>query len=203
MDKENIKKAGAPEKPVLLYPVAVEGKYDKIKLDSLFEGKIFTTGGFSLFNDTEKREFFKKLAEKSPVIVLVDSDSGGAQIRNLLKNLLPPDRQIHLYIPQVAGKEKRKPRPSKQVFLGVEGTDSALLLELLAPYTAENGASPRSGAPLRRIDLYERGYEGADGSREKRRALCRRCGLPENLSTSALLDALNLLYDREELEKIL
>ena len=205
-DIQNIEKPGTSNKTtksILLYPVAVEGKYDKIKLDSLFEGKIFTTGGFSLFNDAEKKAFFKKLAEKSPVIVLTDSDSGGAQIRNLLKDLLPPDRQIHLYIPQIAGKEKRKPRPSKQGFLGVEGVEAELLLKLLAPYTAENGAALRSSAPLRRIDLYERGYEGSDGSREKRRALCRRCSLPENLSTTALLDALNLLYDREELEKFL
>lgn len=212
MENKTKEKAEAAPKPTLLYPVAVEGKYDKIKLDSLFEGKIFTTGGFSLFNDAEKRGFFKKLAEKSPVIVFTDSDSGGAQIRNLMKNLLPPDRQIHLYIPQIEGKEKRKPHPSKQGFLGVEGIDGDLLRKIFAPYTADrDGANaadipalpPDRGAPLRRIDLYERGYEGAEGSREKRKALCRRCSLPENLSTTALLDALNLLYGRDELEKLL
>ena len=221
-------------KPTLLYPVAVEGKYDKIKLDSLFDGRIFTTGGFSLFNDEEKRRFFRRLAEKTPVIVFTDSDSGGAQIRRLFKDLLPPDRQIHLYIPQIKGKEKRKKAPSKQGFLGVEGIDGDLLRGIFAPFTAEganaadsgsgalpddasgasaNGAQtaaarlfpapPSRGEPLRRIDLYKRGYEGAENSKEKRQALAERCGLPQNLSTTALLDALNLLYDREELEKML
>ena len=34
--------------------VIVEGKYDKIKLDSVIDAEILITGGFSLFKDKEK-----------------------------------------------------------------------------------------------------------------------------------------------------
>ncbi len=190
------------KKPTLIYPVIVEGKYDRIKLSSLFEGQFIETSGFSIFKDHEKQSFFRRLAEKSPLILLTDSDGAGMLIRNRMKALIPKDRLIHLYIPQVCGKEKRKDAPSKEGILGVEGTDTALLRALLAPYTAD--AAKRSHSlPLRRIELYEKGYDGTPDAKEKRRALCKRLSLPENLSTSALLDALNLLYTREELEKIL
>lgn len=190
------------KKPTLIYPVIVEGKYDRIKLSSLFEGQFIETSGFSIFKDHEKQSFFRRLAEKSPLILLTDSDGAGMLIRNRMKALIPKDRLIHLYIPQVCGKEKRKDAPSKEGILGVEGTDTALLRALLAPYAAD--AAKRSHSlPLRRIELYEKGYDGTPDAKEKRRALCKRLSLPENLSTSALLDALNLLYTRKELEKIL
>ena len=190
------------QKPVLLYPVIVEGKYDRIKLSSLFEGQFIETSGFGVFKDKEKQSFFRRLAERSPLILLTDSDSAGMMIRNRLKSLIPKDRLIHLYIPQVSGREKRKNAPSKEGFLGVEGSDADLLRTLLAPYTADAAKRP-CGLPLRRIELYEKGYDGTPDAGEKRKSLCKRLSLPENLSTSALLDALNLLYTREELEKIL
>ena len=204
MDKEQ-----KDRKPRLIYPVIVEGKYDKIKLNSLFAGEIFSTDGFGLFNDRQKKQFFVKLSQKTPLIIFTDSDSGGAQIRRLFTDLIPKERQIHLYIPQVKGKEKRKERPSKQGFLGVEGTEAATLLKIFDAYTekegTEEGAEQNAAKtrPLIRLDLYEKGYDGGEGSKEKRKALCRRLDLPENLSTAALLDALNLLYSREELEKLL
>ena len=36
------------------YPIIVEGKYDKIKLDSIVSAKVITTEGFGIFNDKEK-----------------------------------------------------------------------------------------------------------------------------------------------------
>ena len=54
-----------PKKPHLCYPVAVEGKYDKIKLESLFEGEFFVTNGFSFFKDEGKKALFRRLAEKT------------------------------------------------------------------------------------------------------------------------------------------
>ncbi len=203
-------------RPRLRYPVAVEGKYDKIKLESLFEGEFFVTNGFSLFKDQGKKTLFRRLAEKTPIIVFTDSDSAGRLIRNHFKGILPADRLIHLYIPQVKGKERRKSAPSREGYLGVEGSDSALLRSIFAPYVLgeepveEGGESPfqksscpQKGNPLKRSELYELGYEGGTGSREKRKELLRLCGLPDNLSTAAMLEALNLLYTREELERLL
>jgi len=39
----------------------------------------------------------------------------------------------HLYIPQIAGKEKRKRKSSAEGWLGVEGMDKDTLLSLLSP----------------------------------------------------------------------
>ena len=85
------------------YPVIVEGKYDKIALSSLFDTPVFSTGGFAVFNSDGTRALLRRLAEKSPVILLTDSDGGGRQIRAFLSEILPPDRVIHLYIPQIPG----------------------------------------------------------------------------------------------------
>ena len=69
------------EKLVLKYPVIVEGKYDKIKLSSIINGTVITTDGFGLFKNGERLSLLKKLAEKTPVIVLTDSDGVGKVLR--------------------------------------------------------------------------------------------------------------------------
>ena len=46
----------------IIYPIIVEGKYDKIKICSLFNATVITTGGFSIFNNNEKIALLKKLA---------------------------------------------------------------------------------------------------------------------------------------------
>lgn len=204
------------QKKTLLYPVIVEGKYDKIKLSSLFEGQILQTDGFGVFKNEEKKAFFLRLSKNTPLIVFTDSDGGGLVIRNYFKSLLPADRVIHLYIPRVKGKEARKSAPSKEGFLGVEGTDAEILRRIFAPYlydpTAQSEHPASKGCPtampaqkgsLSRITLYELGYDGAEGSKEKRQALLKKCDLPPTLSTKAMLEALNLLYTDEELEKLL
>ncbi|MBQ8399926.1 MAG: DUF4093 domain-containing protein [Clostridia bacterium] len=200
------------EKPILCYPVVVEGKYDQIKLSSLFEGQIFTTEGFGIFKNEEKKAFFKRLAGRTPLIVFTDSDGAGLVIRNYFRSILPAEKVIHLNIPQVQGKEARKSAPSKEGFLGVEGIDAQLLRTLFAPYTTSeqhnthpsaNTPAPYTGGTLTRMRLYELGYEGAENSKEKRQALLSRCGLPRNLSAKAMVEALNLLYGDEELEKML
>ena len=99
------------EKLIFDMPIVVEGKYDQIKLDSILEARIIPTRGFGVFKSDEMREFLKKLAEKTKIIVLTDSDGAGRVIRNHLKSFLPPDAMINLYIPDIEGKEKRKKAP--------------------------------------------------------------------------------------------
>ena len=50
-------------------------------------------------------------------------------------------------------------------------------------------------------DIYGLGLIGPE-SVEKRKALCKRLELPEHLSANALVEVLNLLMSREELEKL-
>ena len=45
----------------LEYPVVVEGKYDKIKLDAIVATPIITLDGFSFFNDKKKQQLFKSI----------------------------------------------------------------------------------------------------------------------------------------------
>ena len=57
------------------------------------------------------------------------------------------------------------------------------------------------GKSITKADLYDLGLIGPD-SVEKRKALCKRLELPEHLSANALVEVLNLLMSREELEKL-
>lgn len=177
----------------LAYPVIVEGKYDKIRLSNIVDTQIITTDGFGIFKKEEKRLLLKKICEKSPVILLCDSDGGGKIIRSHLTGMLPRDRVIQLYIPQIEGKERRKPSPSAAGFLGVEGMDDSLLRDLLSPYSAESVASPREENPLTLAELYEDGLAGRDNSSQARDRLCAQIGLPTGMSAKALLEALRLL----------
>ncbi len=178
------------------YPIIVEGKYDKIKLDSLFEATIITTGGFEIFNNQEKAILIKRLAEKSKVILLTDSDGGGHLIRSHIKTILKPEQIINLYIPYTRGKEKRKKAPSKEGVLGVEGIEKEKLLELLTPFSDEGADSLKGG--ITKTDLFVLGLSGGEGSQRKREDILDKLSLPKNMSANAMLSAINILYTKEE-----
>ena len=181
-------------------PIIVEGKYDLIKLDSIIDGQIIKTDGFSLFKSEENRKYIQRIAQKNGVIVLTDSDSGGLLIRNHLKSLLPKDKIIHLYPPQIEGKEKRKNTPSKEGYLGVEGLSAEVIRSLFVPL--ENKATD-NGRKITKTDLYEDGLLGGYGSSHKRDLIKKKLFLPDNLSSNALLDAINLLCSYEEYKKLI
>ncbi|MBQ8496989.1 MAG: DUF4093 domain-containing protein [Clostridia bacterium] len=176
-------------------PIIVEGKYDKIKLSRIVKAHIVTTDGFGIFSKTEKTALIRRLAEDNGVIVLTDSDGAGLVIRNYIKNILPANKVIHIYTPQIKGKEKRKAAPSKAGFLGVEGMDITWLEDALAPF-ADGGAKPRMS--LTKADLYALGLSGREDSAAMRKELARALKLPDNLSANALLEAINLLVTEEE-----
>ena len=88
--------------------IVVEGRYDKIKLSSLIDAVIIETEGFSIFKDKEKQKLLRKLAENKEIVVLTDSDSAGFVIRNFIGNIVPHNKIINAYIPDVYGKEKRQ-----------------------------------------------------------------------------------------------
>lgn len=177
-------------------PVIVEGKYDKIKLDSILDARIITTGGFGIFNNAEKKALIKRLCQNG-VILLCDSDGAGKVIRAHIKSFLPPEKVINLYIPKVAGKEKRKKEGSKEGTLGVEGMDADLLRALFQKY-ADNNTERRT--PITKRDFYLHGLSGGDNSTAKRDALAARYDLPSGMTANALLDALNIIASLEEFE---
>ncbi len=181
------------------YPIIVEGKYDKIKICSLFDATVITTDGFSIFNQKEKLSLLRSLSEKGKVILLTDSDGGGHLIRSHIKTAIEPDRLINLYTPKVKGKERRKREASREGVLGVEGTDKDTLLSLLMPFTADNDEP--SGEPITKADLYALGLSGRDDSKSRREALLNELKLPHDMTANAMLSALNILYSKEEIEK--
>ena len=185
-------------KQTLSRPILVEGKYDKIRLENLFDTVILTTEGFGIFKDKEKAAFLRRLAEEKGLIVCTDSDAAGAIIRNHLRSILPNDRVLYVYLPPRKGKEKRKAHPSKEGLLGVEGTPDAVILEAFraAGVTEESAKRPD---PVTRADFYEWGLMGAPDSAARRETLRKRLDLPPHLSTAALLEAVNLLFPRETL----
>lgn len=185
--------------------ILVEGRYDKNALSQLVDTTIFETGGFGVMKDREKIQFLRQVAEKRGLIIFTDSDGAGFVIRNRLKSLLPPDKLLHAYIPQIQGKEKRKQKAGKEGLLGVEGMSPELLIQALhrcgAHFLDENIPAPAGG--ITRQDLFAWGLMGGEGSREKRQQLKKSLGLPSHLGTSGFLDALNLIATRDQVEALL
>ena len=182
------------EKLKIPYPIIVEGKYDRLRVLSVCDANVLTTDGFGIFKKQEKLSLFRRLGETSPVIILTDSDGAGKLIRSHLTSAIPKDRLIQLYIPQIKGKEKIKSAPSAEGTLGVEGMERELLYELLLPYEGEIARDER----LSKTDFFEDGLSGHEDSRSRRAELCRRLGLPEDMTANALLEALKILVSYEE-----
>jgi ribonuclease M5 len=178
--------------------IVVEGKYDKIKLETLIDGFILTTRGFGVFRDPELRGFIRRLAAQRGLVVLTDSDAAGFKIRAYLTGMIPAEQIHNVFIPDLYGKEKRKRAPSAEGKLGVEGMDVATLrraFELAG--VAVDGETTAPQDPITRQDLYEDGFLGGEGSRELRYALYDRLQLPRRLNVTAALPLLNALLDRE------
>lgn len=188
----------------IAYPIIVEGKYDRMKLLAICEGLIIKTDGFGVFKKDEKAALIRALANKSPIIVLTDSDGGGRVIRSHISSLVPKDKLIQLYIPKIEGKEKRKSEPSKEGILGVEGMETELLYKLLLPFSNEENReaneklSQIAKNPLSKVDFFIDGLTGAENSSQKRDELSKKFALPEGMTPNALLEALKVVATYEE-----
>ena len=182
-------------------PIIVEGKYDKITLDSLFECTVITTGGFGVFNSKEKQLLLRRIA-KDGVILLLDSDAGGTQIRSFLRSILPPDKIHNVYVPRIEGKEKRKQKGGKSGTLGVEGMPRDVLERVLSPFVNGEKLDTGTGLGITKLDFFEDGLSGGKNSAEKRAALAALMDLPTDMTANALLEAINLLYTRVEYENM-
>lgn len=180
--------------------IVVEGRYDKNTLSQVVEATILETGGFGIFKDREKAALLRRLGAERGIIVFTDSDGAGFVIRNHLKSILPPSQLKQAYIPDVPGKERRKRTAGKEGKLGVEGMPPQVLLTALERCGAtflDETAKEREGRPITKADLMELGLVGA-GSRERRETLLKRLDLPAHMTPNAMLEALNLLYTRED-----
>lgn len=179
--------------------IVVEGRYDKNTLSQVVDAVIIETSGFGLFNDREKQQLLRTLAQKRGLIVLTDSDGAGFVIRNFIKGCVDPKLVKHAYIPDVYGKERRKSAPSKEGKLGVEGMSPDVILDCLRRAGATiDGACAGASVGISKADMYKKGLTGKPDSSKKRAELLKKMALPEKMTAEALLQVLNAIMSREE-----
>lgn len=180
--------------------IVVEGRYDKNTLSQVVDAPILETAGFGIMKDKAQLNLLRRVARERGLIVFTDSDGAGFVIRNFLKGAIEPKFLKHAYIPDVYGKEKRKSAPGKEGKLGVEGMRPEVILECLkrAGATIEGEDATESRQEITKQDFVELGLSGGKGSDQKRKDLLKRLKLPEHMSANAMLQAVNLLYRREE-----
>ncbi len=182
--------------------IVVEGKYDKIKLSSIFDAPIIVTDGFSVYKNKEISSLIRFYADNGGIIILTDSDSAGFRIRNHIKGLVSNDKITNVYIPEIVGKEKRKDKPSKEGTLGVEGIDKDIIIKafekagVLFDNTVSDGR--KSDECISNLDLYNLGLIGMSDSKRKRQELLKDMNLPSHISTNALLELLNRVMTKKE-----
>jgi len=183
--------------------VVVEGKYDAIKLDSIIDGLIIPVNGFSVYSDTEKKNLLKQLGKKHGIILVTDSDTAGFKIRNYVQNICRGSEITNVFIPPVQGKESRKPSPSKEGLLGVEGIDKKTLLKCLQDAGVTTAESAEVKESMTYADLFELGLSGTQNATQNREKLAKHLNIPTKLSKKALLEVLNRMCTKKEIENIL
>lgn len=183
--------------------IVVEGRYDKNTLSQIVDAPIFETAGFGIFKDKKQMALLRRVAEKRGLIVFTDSDGAGFVIRNHIKSAIPRKYLKHAYIPDIPGKERRKSAPGKEGKLGVEGMTPEVILQALknagATFAGE-AVSPKVG--ITKQDLMALGLSGGAEAGKTRQALLKKLDLPEHMSANAMVQALSLLYDLQELTQM-
>ena len=184
--------------------IVVEGRYDKNTLSQIVDAPILQTNGFGIMNDKAQLSLLRSVAAKRGLIVFTDSDGAGFVIRNYLKGAIPCEHLKHAYIPDIPGKERRKSAPGKEGKLGVEGMTPDVIINCLrragATLEGENASCPT--CEISKQDMFELGLSGCADSKSKREKLMKILDLPERLSSNGLLQAINLLYTKEEFYEI-
>lgn len=184
--------------------VIVEGKYDKIKLSGILDAIIIETDGFAIFKDKEKQKLIRFLAEKRGIVILTDSDGAGFKIRSFIKGITKSENVKNVYIPDVYGKEKRKTEFSKEGKLGVEGMEVHIIIDALKKagvIYSEN--EMKAGREITHTNFFEDGISGGENSSFIRKTLAKELGLPEKISSSALLKIINSYMTYEEYKEII
>ena len=183
--------------------IVVEGRYDKNTLSQILDATILETSGFGIFKNKEQMAMLRRVAEVRGLIVFTDADGAGFVIRNHIKSAIPNQYLKHAYTPDILGKERRKSAPGKEGKLGVEGMTRDVILDSLrrAGATFEGETTEKTAGEITKADLMDLGLYGP-GSNDRRGALIKKLGFPEKISTNGFLQAVNLLYTKNELTTI-
>lgn len=182
--------------------IIVEGRYDKNKIKQIFDTIVIDTSGFGIFNNDEQAALIRRLACERGVVVLTDSDQAGFMIRNYIKNIAHGGKIYNAYTPDIMGKERRKTKPSAEGKLGVEGISDDIIIEAVRKSgVMMEETCAKCASEITKADFFELGLTGGAQSKEKRAKLLKSLDLPENMTANALLEMVNILCTREELER--
>lgn len=118
--------------------ILVEGRYDVNTVRQVVDTVVLESGGFRIFNNKDQLKLLRRIAETRGLIVLTDSDGAGFVIRNYLKGALPKGCVKQAYVPDIAGKERRKRHGLQGGQAGRGGHASA----------GDSGCAPPSGCNL-------------------------------------------------------
>ena len=180
--------------------IIVEGKYDKIKVESLFDTVIIQTDGYGIFGDDKKIALIRKLAVNGGIIILTDSDGAGLKIRNYILSQIKTGEVKNAYVPDIYGKEKRKEKHSKEGFLGVEGINGDVIIS--AVEKAGYSYQTQKDIIITKSQFILDGFSGGEQSKKRRQELIKKLDLPKNLSANKILEILNAVYSSEEYEQL-
>ena len=187
--------------------ILVEGRYDVNTVRQIVDTVVLESGGFRIFNDKEQLKLLRRIAVTRGLIVLTDSDGAGFVIRNYLKGALPAGSIKQAYIPDIPGKERRKRHGSKEGKLGVEGMRPEIILEALrragATFEDLNEQGSTREEPITKADFYAWGLSGGPESAQRRAAVLKALDLPAHMTANALLEFINAVGTRDEIETVL
>ena len=170
--------------------IVTEGKFDRVRLSSLFDAVIIETGGFGVFSSSETRELIKRFARTTGIVILTDSDPAGIKIRSYINSFVKEGTVLNAYVPAVSGKERRKNRPGAAGILGVEGLDDESIAKAVLAVT-EASSAEEAEDPVTAAELYEAGLVGRPDSSARRKRFLIGLGLPPRLSRKQMLSYLN------------
>lgn len=182
--------------------IVTEGKFDRVRLSSLFDAVIIETGGFGVFSSSETRELIKRFARTTGIVILTDSDPAGIKIRSYINSFVKEGTVLNAYVPAVNGKERRKSRPGAAGILGVEGLDDESIVRAVLAVT-EASFTEDTEDPVTAAELYEAGLVGRPDSSTRRQEFLRSLGLPPGLSRRQMLSYLNAVPGPEKLRELL
>lgn len=187
--------------------ILVEGRYDVNTVRQVVDAVVLESGGFRIFNDKDQLRLLRRIACSRGLIVLTDSDGAGFVIRNYLKGALPSGSIKQAYIPDIAGKERRKRHGSKEGKLGVEGMRPEVILQALrragATFEDEEERAAQEAKPINKADFFAWGLSGQKDSANRRAAVLKALDLPAHMTANALLEYINAVSTRAEIEQVI
>jgi ribonuclease M5 len=167
----------------------VEGPDDQSKLNSIGADFIIRTNGLALTYETVT--FIYEASKVRPVVLVLDPDGPGREIRARIKKNVPDAIDINLAKDKAVGNRK----------VGVAEADFKYLKSLILPLVEEDN---RCGEvkELKTFDLAELHIIGYDSDENK--AKIKELYHIEALSSGAILERLNILkVSKQDLQKAL